>query len=109
VPTSVATTIINTFKPNVGILEVSPQRAIDQKRRFQEYATARRAHYLAIMRSAVRTHQGVELFCPILDDASTIRFTISGELEILSARPTFSLAPNRRALLTRTPSDSSRR
>jgi hypothetical protein len=40
VPASAATTTINTFKPNVRILEFSPERAIDQKRRFQENTPA---------------------------------------------------------------------
>ena len=41
VPTSAATTTINTFKPNVRILEVPRQKgAIGQKRRFHENTPA---------------------------------------------------------------------
>src|ERR1700722_4565288 len=61
VPTSAATTTINTFKPKVRILKVSPERAIGQKRRFHENTPAAqrggRAGALFEVRAA-KTHAG---------------------------------------------------
>jgi hypothetical protein len=52
VPTSAATTTINTFKPKVRILEVPPfkEGVIGQKRRFQENTPAAlRGHRAALV------------------------------------------------------------